>query len=373
MKYVSDNLEFASERQELCQLKAKFQRSTKHKSRARDAAVADDADDDDAVAEELGCFDELEDQDENPESYFDRHRDMLHALLLGQDESSDDDDDDDNKDEENDLQIACDANMKIAISAAGENMEIDPVKLQHADEQVDDRLTTLLVDDPFASHTDRENEAFVQEILLRSLSFAQGTIASEQSSGSGSKSDTGVLKFSAIQGDCYCTKWCASVETTLATLKVRKNDSNRSVGENNELSLVLDVGDSQNGAAAVFVQWSTSASAKVNEGRVIKLDEDRKVICPVDFMHASKRFEGHEVILPAAGVQVKRVKKANRPEVPEPSLRLLNCFNAALLLFSQTHVRSKIETFAWTTKRAWRVQPVLVPVTGALCNVVYAL
>ena len=48
VKYVSDNLEFASERQELCQLKAKFQRSTKHKSRARDAAVADAAADDDA-------------------------------------------------------------------------------------------------------------------------------------------------------------------------------------------------------------------------------------------------------------------------------------------------------------------------------------
>lgn len=263
-------------------------------------------------------------------------------MILGLDDSSDssDDDSDDGvvaKSETDDLLDADNINLKIAVAAAEQNMEANCKSLQQADELVDERINMLLDESSSScvSRTDLENEAFLQEVLLKSLTRAAG---STDASLSAKDTDSKVC-LSAIQGDIYCDKCMNSVMKTMSALQFRKDQSTREIGEDKELSLILDPGhdnEANNGISVVFVQWSTTSSAKVFEGRPINLDEDRKVICPVNFIQTSRMFRHCCTILPAAGTHVRRVKKKDRPSVPKHSLRLFDIFTAALVAQSNS-------------------------------------
>ena len=307
--------EIVEECQELCQLKAKFQRTERHKHKRK--SIADQDDDDEDITQAV------DDKDKEI------NRDALRRILLGLDDDDSSDDDDNLADQ---FQDAEDMNMKIAVAAADQNMTIDSAHLQQADERVDDRMNMFLDEHSTCclSRVDLENEAFVQEVLLKSLTRIV------DSKGVSDPSPVEPLTLTNILLGCYLEKWLDSVRQTISALQFRKDQSTRQIGEDRELSLVLDCdgcgdGDGTVGMAVAFVQWSVSDSASVNEGRSIKLDEDRRVVCPVNFLQTSRVFKNYAVIVPAAGVQVRRVKKKDRPEVPTHVLRLFDVFNAALV------------------------------------------
>ena len=322
--------EIVEGQKELCQLKAKFQRVARHRHSRKPLpeegleahALSDDdlADDDgDNVGPEI---------EPSSSSGLLQDKEAFTRMLLGLDDFSDDDDDNDNV-----LQLleAEDMNTKITVAAADQNMELDPRTLQRADELVDDRLNMFLdeASNASVSRTDLENEAFLQEVLLKSLTRATQHQQQEL--------EQKPRNMTTIMHVCYFGKWLGAIRETISALQFRQDCASREIGENREVSLILDKdGDDNSGVTACFVQWSASSTAKINEGRVIKLDESNRIVCPVNFLHGSRLFHGHEVILPAAGVQVKRVRKPERPPVPKDSLRLYDIFNAALVAQSNS-------------------------------------
>ena len=87
------------------------------------------------------------------------------------------------------------------------------------------------------------------------------------------------------------------------------------------------------------MQWTR---ANISKARVIELDENNCIICPVNYAVRSRSFDFDsktDVILPAVGACVKRVRKAERPKLPEHALRLHQMYSHAISLHSQFEKR----------------------------------
>ena len=76
-----------------------------------------------------------------------------------------------------------------------------------------------------------------------------------------------------------------------------------------------------------FVHWSNVATLT---GRTIELDENCGVICPVYYLVSASSWSGCEVVHPATGVQIRKVKKADRPRVPPSIVRLMQIYRTAI-------------------------------------------
>ena len=87
--------------------------------------------------------------------------------------------------------------------------------------------------------------------------------------------------------------------------------------------LVEEVNASLN---VTLVQWTKS---RLSTGRVINLDENNAIICPVNFV-TPRSFPDVDIILPVIGECARRVRKPNRPAVPPFAWRLMQMFTQAI-------------------------------------------
>lgn len=101
-----------------------------------------------------------------------------------------------------------------------------------------------------------------------------------------------------------------------------------------ELTLLLETDDAEQGATidVRLVQWTRH---NVSMGREVFLDDLDRIICPVNFASRPRHFVDRDIILPAVGEGVRRVKKAHRPYLPQHALRLFRIFKLAVSLQSR--------------------------------------
>ena len=119
--------------------------------------------------------------------------------------------------------------------------------------------------------------------------------------------------------------WKTSIQTTAECLKDKHDSSSRSVGENNELSLIALIGGET--PRVDFVHWQNSVTMM---GRPIELDEVNGIVCPVYYLLSASSWKGAVVIHPATGCFVRKVKKSQRPKCPLHLVRLREIFRFAV-------------------------------------------
>ena len=83
--------------------------------------------------------------------------------------------------------------------------------------------------------------------------------------------------------------------------------------------------------SVILVQWTKSNSSK---GRIVRLDSDDCIICPVNFASVASCFANTDIIMPAVGEGVRRVRKKDRPKLPNHPLRLMKMYAQAISLHS---------------------------------------
>ena len=112
----------------------------------------------------------------------------------------------------------------------------------------------------------------------------------------------------------------------LSSESLRERASARcSLGTDRHVSLMLRA--LSDGSQSVdYVQWS---DAKKFTGRLVQLDDRGGLVCPVYFMQSTCSFTGAEIVMPSCGVSVRKVKKSDRPLMPQHIVRLQRMFIAA--------------------------------------------
>ena len=99
------------------------------------------------------------------------------------------------------------------------------------------------------------------------------------------------------------------------------------------MSLLLQ--ESADALHVLLVQWA-KAKATPAKGRVIRLDTDDCIICPVNFACSVSSFVDFDVIMPCVGEGVRRVRKGSRPKLPAHPLRLMKMYSHAIALHSMS-------------------------------------
>ena len=99
-----------------------------------------------------------------------------------------------------------------------------------------------------------------------------------------------------------------------------------------ELSLLLE--EDNNSLNVLLVQWTRKDLSK---GRVVTLDVENKIVCPVNFI-SPRSFLDTDIILPAVGEAARRVKKPDRPYLPTWPLRLKQMFAQAIAQHSHREI-----------------------------------
>lgn len=183
--------------------------------------------------------------------------------------------------------------------------------------------------------SEQQQEALLQEVLSGGL-WQAGKDNDDELAGAAAKQSVGPVTVtdrmvSDFQEDvsqtmeAFLQSWQAGLIDSINALVFRKENKNQAV--NKELSLILHVQDES--ADVLLVQWSAS---HFNQGREIHLDEDNRIICPVNFLQRARTFDdGVHLILPCVGEMVRRVRKADRPYLPKPALQLMKLFKQSVL------------------------------------------
>ena len=94
----------------------------------------------------------------------------------------------------------------------------------------------------------------------------------------------------------------------------------------------MEAGNDNEPLSIYLVQWSRQNIAM---GRSVSLDNLNRIVCPVNFASPARRFDTSNIIMPAVGETVRRVRKENRPVLPPTPLRLLQLYKAALCLHAR--------------------------------------
>ena len=76
----------------------------------------------------------------------------------------------------------------------------------------------------------------------------------------------------------------------------------------------------------ILVQWTKQ---NLTKGRLVELDENNRLICPMNFVPA-RPFPRKHVLIPCVGEGVRKVRKADRPALPACPLRIMHMFSTAI-------------------------------------------
>lgn len=239
-----------------------------------------------------------------------------------------------------------DLNDEVAVACANVCAAEDEQVLANIADRVQNRCDNSLFQGSVASlpNVEQQQEALLQEVLSGGLARqSPGDIGGENAEADAIVTETIVNEFldglSKPTEDAFFNAWEVGVAQAVEALVHRQKNKDQPISK--ELTLLLQV---QNEAAdVVLVQWSSS---RLNEGRAIQLDEDNKIVCPVNFVQRSSVFdlrnEDIHVILPSVGEMVRRVKKSERPPLPEHALKLRQIFKQAIASHSQEADRSLV-------------------------------
>lgn len=131
-------------------------------------------------------------------------------------------------------------------------------------------------------------------------------------------------------------KWKESVGLTVQALKSRHSSLlDDSLGKDNNISLLLrpDFTSDVCTFQVAFVQWSNT---KKLLGRHLNIDSEGGVVCPIYFIQSAQSWAGSEVIHPAIGTVVRKVKKNQRPRISKEIDRLFHIYNVSLNVSSSS-------------------------------------
>ena len=144
--------------------------------------------------------------------------------------------------------------------------------------------------------------------------------------------------------------WRESLKLSASALRIRATTT-AALGENRQVSLMLRA--LSDGSCSVdFVQWS---NVKLCEGRILQLDSNNGIVCPLYFMQSSLSLAGAQTVHPACGVTVRKVKKAERPQLADEFVRLQHMFRVA----SKSHTCEAEQVLAFQDRQL---------VTGDVCS-----
>ena len=76
----------------------------------------------------------------------------------------------------------------------------------------------------------------------------------------------------------------------------------------------------------ILVQWTKQ---NLTKGRLVELDENNGLICPMNFVPA-RAFSQKHILIPCVGEGVRKVRKADRPILPACPLRIMHMFSTAI-------------------------------------------
>lgn len=211
---------------------------------------------------------------------------------------------------------------------------IDPTTLEAAkdiSERASSSRTVIL------NIHDLEGEAWLQQSMLSSgMTHATVTIhdnpVSQHSQHVEPDSEHECLPQDAPphQLDGAFDKWVDSIRLTGDALQSRfEYAQNTKLGHQSNVSIVLTHSVEKNisDIQVNFVQWSDVGRLM---GRRVTIDENDGIICPVYFMQPAICFGGCEVIHPAIGLCVRRVKKSERPIIPPFIKRLYDIYATSI-------------------------------------------
>ena len=144
--------------------------------------------------------------------------------------------------------------------------------------------------------------------------------------------------------------WHDSMKLSASALLIRAHTT-AALGENRQVSLMLRA--LSDGSCSVdFVHWS---NVKLCEGRILQLDSSNGIVCPLYFMQSSLSLAGAQIVHPACGVTVRKVKKADRPQVADEFVRLQHMFRVA----ANSHTCEAEQVLAFQDRQL---------VTGDICS-----
>ena len=78
----------------------------------------------------------------------------------------------------------------------------------------------------------------------------------------------------------------------------------------------------------ILVQWTKQ---NLTKGRLVELDENNRLICPMNFVPA-RAFPRKHVLIPYVGEGVRKVRKADRPALPACPLRIMHMFRQPYII-----------------------------------------
>ena len=245
-------------------------------------------------------------------------------------ESSIDDNDDDIID-------AQESNERIAAVASNEFAERhrNNTGLTKVDELLDKSHVGINPEDSVLDDHNVEQEAWLKDILLsrKYQEFTSEGPENEQDPDedgdhcnvSSSSGPVGVPRFDQVHDGV--TLWRSALQLSSESLLDKRTAlQTRSVGDDKELSLMIRI--ACDGAMTLpFVQWTNTYSMT---GREIRLDERNGIVCPIHWMNVPISFDKFEVVHPAIGECVRKVRKAERPIVSDKIIRLQKMYNQCL-------------------------------------------
>ena len=252
-------------------------------------------------------------------------------------------------DDKQDLEDLFELNRDMAVLCANRCADENEHVISKVADTVQDRLdsTTLAPIMTTLADSDQQQEALLQEVLT-GATLISSEVEQQHASFCRDKSpDRLPQNVSTAMEDCFLETWSESVRKSCDALAHRLQNKNRSIGENSELSLVLEIQDAS--ASVCLVQWS---STNICNGRIIHLDEQNRIVCPVNFMQKARTFvsKEHFVLLPAVGECVRKVRKIDRPYLPGNALVLMQMFQRAI----DGHVRDSESGLALDTDQTAR-------------------
>ena len=232
----------------------------------------------------------------------------------------------------------------------------DAESLAKVDSSVEERRLSDV--DICASHAeaDQDEEAFLQEVLLNSAfaslsaksascqeassswsasaapssSSRPATAAATASAADAPQKNTPPHQMSPEMIRSAAQKWMYGVTSSCFSVKRRFSSASTPIGR--EISIVAQIQSHEEPARldVYFVQWTTRPGEKMN-GRILRLDDQQHVICPVNYVHYPVAFADTEysVVCPAIGA---RVQRSQRSSIPPLSLRLYRMFQCAINL-----------------------------------------
>ena len=254
-------------------------------------------------------------------------------------------------DDKQDLEDLVELNRDMAVSCANRCADESEHVISKVADTVQDRLdsATLAPTMTTLADSDQQQEALLQEVLT-GAALISSEVEHQHASSSVCRDkspDRFAQNASTTMEDCFLETWTESVRKSCDALVHRLQNKDRSIGENSELSLVFEIQDAS--ASVCLVQWS---STNVRNGRIIHLDEQNRIVCPVNFMQKARSFvsKEHFVLLAAVGEGVRKVRKCDRPYLPGNALVLMQMFQHAI----DGHVRDSESSLALDTEQTAR-------------------